>query len=161
MNLKAHQCGIFVCLFVLTMGHLFTQGERGRRETDTPVLTKQRKSASTRNQTHKPALRRILLNISISCCPAGVPRVQSLFASPSHHNSLVSGFQGAQVALSPVSAADTETCSVLWETTKLSDLASKKLTKIPPKHWNIAGAVSVKPLSVVIRMAWEINQVAA
>lgn len=28
-------------------------------------------------------------------------------------------------------------------------------------HEDIAGAVNVKPLSVVIRMAWEISQVAA
>lgn len=87
------------------------RGEEGGKQI-LQYLNKQRKSASTRSQAHKAALRRILLNISISCCPASVARVQSssLFASPSHHNSLVSDFQGAQVALSPASAADTDTC---------------------------------------------------
>lgn len=103
---------LFACLSLQWDISLPRVGEEGR-ETDTPVL-KQRKSASTRSHTHRPALRRILLNISISCCPASVARVQSLFASPSHHNSFVSGIQGAEGALSPASAADSAACSVLW-----------------------------------------------
>lgn len=155
---------LFACLSLQWDISLPRVGEEGGKQI-LQYWNKQRRSASTRSQTHKPALTRILLNISLSCCPASVARVQSLFASPSHHNSFVSGSQGAQGALSPASAADTAACSVLWgglpHWRPLSWVIwpQESLTKVP--LWGIAGAVSVKPLSIVIRMAWEINQVAA
>lgn len=95
MTLKTYQCGIFVWLFVLAMGHLFTQEWGGRRETDTPVLKQTEEECKQKEPdilvqlgTYLP--RSVLLNISISCCPASVASVQSSsrFACSSHRNVL-------------------------------------------------------------------------
>lgn len=101
MNLKIYQCGIFFSLFVLAVGHLFTQAGGGKRETDTPLLKQteeeyKHKEPDILAQSRTCLAGSILLNISISCCPASVASVQSssLFTCPSHHYILVSDFQG-------------------------------------------------------------------
>lgn len=111
MNLKTHQCGVFVCLFVLAMGHLFTQEGGGRRETDTAVLKQteeecKHKEPDTRICLEKDPAKHLHLMLCSKCCRCSKQQC-------CRHRDL-------QWALG---------CSPTLGTTKLSDLASRITAK--------------------------------
>lgn len=81
--MKTHQGGIFVCLFVLAMGHLFTQGGRGRRETDTPVLKQaeeecKHEEPDTQTCLDKDPAEHLPVMLSSKCCKGSKPVCQPI-----------------------------------------------------------------------------------